>query len=200
MVVLVDNGHGRETSGKRSPDGRLREWQWTRETADILTAMLRDNGIEARRIVTEERDISIAERCRRVNSVCAEHGKDNVLLVSLHLNAAGNGRQWHSASGFTPWIAKGASDGSKRLARLLYGEAVRLGLRGNRWMPKDKYFTANFGILRGTLCPAVLTENLFMDNREEAAWLMTDYGKMTIASLHVEAIQAYVNGNEHHHR
>ena len=193
MIALIDNGHGRETPGKRSPDGRLREWLWTRETADILIAMLREKGIEARRIVPEERDVSIKGRCLRVNRVCAEAGKDNVLLVSLHLNAAGSGLDWREATGFTPWVAKSASDRSKRLARLLYGEAVRIGLRGNRWMPKDRYFTANFGILRGTLCPAVLTENLFMDNRDEAAFLTTAKGKETIAALHAEAIQAYVN-------
>ena len=26
MKVLIDNGHGENTPGKRSPDGRLREW------------------------------------------------------------------------------------------------------------------------------------------------------------------------------
>ena len=31
MRVLVDNGHGENTPGKRSPDGRLREWSYTRE-------------------------------------------------------------------------------------------------------------------------------------------------------------------------
>lgn len=31
MKVLIDNGHGENTPGKRSPDGRLREWAYTRE-------------------------------------------------------------------------------------------------------------------------------------------------------------------------
>ena len=30
MKILIDNGHGRETAGKRSPDGRLLEWAYTR--------------------------------------------------------------------------------------------------------------------------------------------------------------------------
>ena len=33
MKVLIDNGHGAETPGKRSPDGRLREYAYTREIA-----------------------------------------------------------------------------------------------------------------------------------------------------------------------
>ena len=39
MKVLIDNGHGSDTPGKRSPngrlrDGRLREYAYTREIAD----------------------------------------------------------------------------------------------------------------------------------------------------------------------
>ena len=33
MKVILDNGHGRDTAGKRSPDGRLREYAYTREMA-----------------------------------------------------------------------------------------------------------------------------------------------------------------------
>ncbi len=33
MKVLIDNGHGAETPGKRSPDGRLLEYAYTREIA-----------------------------------------------------------------------------------------------------------------------------------------------------------------------
>ena len=30
MKILIDNGHGRETPGKRSPDGKLREYAYNR--------------------------------------------------------------------------------------------------------------------------------------------------------------------------
>ena len=36
MKVLIDNGHGENTPGKRSPDGRLREWAYSREIADMV--------------------------------------------------------------------------------------------------------------------------------------------------------------------
>ena len=38
MKVLIDNGHGENTPGKRSPDGRLREWAYSREIADMVVA------------------------------------------------------------------------------------------------------------------------------------------------------------------
>ena len=31
--ILIDNGHGVETPGKRSPDGILREYAWNRKTS-----------------------------------------------------------------------------------------------------------------------------------------------------------------------
>ena len=33
MKILIDNGHGANTQGKRSPDGRLIEALYTREIA-----------------------------------------------------------------------------------------------------------------------------------------------------------------------
>ena len=33
MKILIDNGHGVDTAGKRSPDGSLREYKYTREIA-----------------------------------------------------------------------------------------------------------------------------------------------------------------------
>ena len=31
LYVILDNGHGVNTPGKRSPDGKLREYAWARE-------------------------------------------------------------------------------------------------------------------------------------------------------------------------
>ena len=40
MKVLIDNGHGENTPGKRSPDGRLREWAYTRDKETGKKAIL----------------------------------------------------------------------------------------------------------------------------------------------------------------
>ena len=42
-------------------------------------------------------------------------------------------------------------------------------------------------------CPAVLTENLFQDNREDVAILQSEEGRQRIVELHVEAIKNYIN-------
>lgn len=192
MIVLIDNGHGVNTSGKCSPDKKLYEWKWTREVAAMLEKKLNALGIDARRIVTEDTDIGLRERCRRVNAVCSKYGVANVLLVSIHINAAGKDGKWHDASGWSGWVSKKASTKSKRFAQLLYAEAEKRNLKGNRWVPAERYWQANYTIITETWCPAVLTENMFQDNREDAAWLMTEKGKQTIVDLHVVAIEKYI--------
>ena len=191
MKILIDNGHGWNTKGKCSPDGSLREYKWAREIAQRIVDGLTSRGYDAERIVTEQDDVSLSERCRRVNAHCAELGADNVLLVSVHINAAGTG-DWRAASGWSGWVYTHASDRSKKLARLLYGEAEKRNLQGNRYVPSSKYWLANFYILKNTSCPAVLTENLFMDNRKDVAYLLSDAGKEAITSLHVDGIISYV--------
>lgn len=194
MVILIDNGHGSNTSGKCSPDKRLREYSWAREIAKRLETSLKTNGYDARRIVPEETDISLSTRCRRVNAVCNEKGSKNCLLISIHINAANSDGKWHDARGWSVWVAPNASSNSKRLAHALYDEAAKHNLKGNRFVPTCKYWTGNFAIVRDTNCPAVLTENLFQDNKDEVEWLLSENGKQTIVQLHVDGIIKYIKG------
>ena len=192
MKILIDNGHGSNTAGKHSPDKRLMEWKYTREIATALLARLKDASIDAERIVTEDTDISLQERVRRVNVVCKKYGAGNVVLVSIHNNAAGGGGgKWKTATGWSGWVYTKASTRSRMLAQLLYAEAEKRGLKGNRSVPKEKYWTANFYILKHTACPAVLTENLFQDNRQEVDFLLSPEGREQIISLHFDALKAY---------
>ena len=191
-VVLIDNGHGTETPGKRSPDGKLREGVWAREVASLIVRSLCSLGIDARMLTPETNDIGLSIRVERVNSLCRKIGADNVIVVSVHVNAAGNGKSWNAARGFLSLIAPNAGDGSKRLARLLYETSERRGLKGNRSVPKEKYVVQSLAICRDTKCAAVLTENLFMDNAEDCAYLLSEEGKNTIAAAHVEAIIKYL--------
>ncbi|MDO4950399.1 MAG: N-acetylmuramoyl-L-alanine amidase [Bacteroidales bacterium] len=192
MKVLIDNGHGCDTAGKCSPDGTLREYAWTREIASRLVAKLRERGLDAERIVTEDTDVPLSTRCRRVNEVCQRLGAQNVLLVSIHVNAADGDGAWCDACGWSGWVYTQAGEQSRRLARILHEEAVQRNLQGNRAVPPGRYWTAEFYILKHTHCPAVLTENLFQDNREDVRYLLSEQGKAAIVQLHVDGILKYL--------
>ena len=57
MKILVDNGHGSNTAGKRSPDGKFREYAYTREIAKKLVEELKKKGYEADLVTPEEYDV-----------------------------------------------------------------------------------------------------------------------------------------------
>ena len=82
MTILIDNGHGSGTPGKRSPDGLFREYSYTREIARRVVSELSDCGYDARLLVPEIEDIPLTERCRRVNAICDEVGTVNVILYA----------------------------------------------------------------------------------------------------------------------
>lgn len=192
MKVLIDNGHGQDTAGKRSPDGRLLEYAYAREIAQRLEAELKARGIDAVRITPEEHDVSLSERCRRAN----KYGSKGVLLVSIHCNAAGADGKWHDAHGWAAYVSKNASVNSKTLARCLIQAAKEQGLSVREYAHQVPYWTQNLAICRDTKCPAVLTENLFQDNMADVDYLLSEEGKQAIVALHVDGIMDYIKKTE----
>lgn len=82
------------------------------------------------------------------------------------------------------------------LATCLY-EAAKAQLSGHNirkdYTDGDPDIEKNFDILRHTRCPAVLTENLFMDNRDDVAFLESADGSQAVVNLHVEGILHYLS-------
>ena len=86
MKILIDNGHGEDTPGKRSPDGKVREYLYAREIAEAIERELKTKGYDAERIVKETIDVTLEKRVRRVNEVCERLGTSNVVFISIHCN------------------------------------------------------------------------------------------------------------------
>ena len=196
MVILIDNGHGENTAGKRSPDGRLLEWKYSREIAAEVVKRLKTMDYNAQQLVTEENDISLSVRCKRVNDICKHFGASNVLVVSIHCNAAGADGKWHDARGWQACVSLNASAKSKQLASYLFDAAQGEGLKMRSPKPGQKWWAQNLAICRDTLCPAVLTENLFQDNLSDVEFLLSDKGREAIVNLHVNGIINYIKSLE----
>lgn len=192
MKVILDNEHGRDTAGKRSPDGRLREYAYTREMARRIAQDLKRQGIDVSLLVPEDTDVPLKERVERANRIYAETGKQ-AILVSIHVNAAGNGSTWFSARGWSVFVDPAASQDSERLATSIAEAAGNIGLTVRRETGGRNYWVSSFYICKHTNCPAVLTENLFQDNREDVDYLLSDAGKQAIVHLHVKGIIDYLN-------
>jgi len=195
MKILIDNGHGSDTPGKRSPDGRFLEWKYNREIAARVISELTALGLDAELLVPEETDIPLAERCRRVNAHCKSLGNSEVILISIHCNAAGNGSKWMNARGWSVYTSKG-NTAADRLADCLCNAAIKyfkeLRIRTD-YSDGDPDFEENFYILRHTLCPAVLVENFFYDNQEDLRFLESEEGKVLITVVIEKGVNEFLS-------
>ena len=185
--IIIDAGHGNNSPGKRSPiwkDGKqLFEWEFNRDIATRIAHKLGAAGVRNRLLVTEKEDIQLSERCRRVNNICRMHGKDNCILISIHANAGGG-------TGFEVFTSPGNTKSDEYATIML--DTLKYSF------PKEKIRTdysdgdadkeARFYMLQKSQCPAILTENLFMDNETDCRKLMDDDFREQIAEAHVRAI------------
>jgi len=202
-VILVDNGHGMETKGKRSPWCATKtkpeivfyEWSWNRKAATAIVERLKAEGYDARLIVTEEYDVTLAERCKRVNKVCSSNGAKKTVLMSIHANAAGNGAKWMTGRGWSAYTTRGKT-GADDLCEFLYKAAEKyfMGMKIRRDKTDgDSDIEADFYILKHTKCPAILSENFFYDNVDDVRYILSDEGLENVVKTHVEGVKEYLN-------
>jgi len=192
MKILIDNGHGEKTPGKRSPDETLLEYKWNREVANMICDLLQAEGYDAQLLVPETWDVSLEDRCRRANAFV----KNTTILVSIHVNACASDGHWGTAQGWAIYTTKGVT-AADRLAECIWNAANDTfkspqKVRSYSAAPYGRDFEADFYILLRSFCPAVLIENFFMDNRADCEYLKTDIGKVTCAEVAVNGIKNYL--------
>ena len=196
--------------GKCSPDGKFLEARFSRELMESLVPTMQSygfntlvdypnlapDGINIKAYPNDWEAQQRAElnfRVKKVNEICKIYGKDNVIYVSLHVNASGNG-QWMQARGWEVYTSPGKTK-SDILATCMWNAAkIYLGdlttIRSD-WSDGDPDKEAKFFVLTRTKCPAVLVENLFMDNQEDLKLLTGDIGWMLVERTIIEGILNY---------
>lgn len=187
MYIIIDNGHGMDTPGKRSPiyDGKqVFEWRFTRDIANKIFYKLMSQGINCKLLVPELNDISLGERCRRANEEYIKH--PDSILISIHANAGG-GTGWEC---FTS-VGNTKSD----LYATIISNEFKMMFPEKKmrfdYSDKDPDKEENFYILKNTSCPAILLENFFMDNQDDFNLIISDWGKEKIANTIVNSIKKF---------
>lgn len=208
-IIVLGTAHRLREPGKESPDKRLKECVYSREIAADVAAKLKAYGY---RVIIDfesldlpknmqspssslERNRELGMRVNIVNELCRQNGAKNILYVSIHVNASSSDGQWHNANGWQVNVSDKASDKSKDLANCLFDAAKTHGLKMRQPSPSQKYWPQSLYVLNNTQCPAVLTENFFQDNKENVDFLLSEYGRHSIARLHVEGIINYIERN-----
>ncbi len=193
FLWCLDNGHGKEQAGKRSPyfelDGsevQLLEYKFNRDIVERIMKVLEEKGVSFFDVVpdVETQGSFLKGRVERANKKTSNLPK---LYVSIHANAGPTSDgDWTSASGLETWYHQNSKKG-KKMAAIFQNQLVsRLPNFRNRHLKS----TAIKGlyVLKETNMPAVLTENGFYNNRKEVIELMKDEVRQKIADAHIAAI------------
>ncbi len=199
-VLFVDMGHGAFTPGKRSPwlnpeKGILYEYLFNREVGETLMKEL--DSIPslscAMTVNTTQTGDVLKRRVDFANQIVKEYPNRRYLFLSIHANAHSSPlSDWTPANGVETFVSKNASSNSIRAAMIFQKNLVKhTGLR-DRTQPIG-YKTADFYVLRQTLCPAVLVECGFYTNIQEVEFLHSKEGKERIINSLKESVLDYFN-------
>ena len=206
VIICLDNGHGKETPGKRSPWSANKvppelpfyEYEYCRDIVSRVADSLHKRGYPVYIVTPEEDDIPLKERGRRINEIVDEAWQNGMraISISIHNNAAGKGDAWKKAYGWSVWTTRGQNN-SDTLAQCLYDAAERilmpLGQKTRKNMSDgDADYEDNFAMCRMPKCPAVLTENMFQDCEDEVRFLLSEEGRQAITDIHVEGIVSFI--------
>jgi N-acetylmuramoyl-L-alanine amidase len=169
--IVLDAGHGGNDPGAVA--NGLKEKDLTLTIVKHIGRMLGEyENAEVFYTRTDDRYLSLEERAAIANKLKAD------LLISVHINAGGG-------TGFESYIYNG-NVSAKTIAcqNVIHGEIIRaIGNVKDRGKKR-----ANYAVLRETKMPALLTENLFIDNAKDAAKLKSEQFLLQIAYGHVQGI------------
>ena len=171
--VILDAGHASVTAGKRSPDGKLLEWEFNNDMQYRLKKRLEQLGFIVYLVNPEPNkgsEVSLGTRCTRANNFWASKGKPNCLYISLHANAAGTGG-WSSARGVETYTASNASAKSKNAAKCINTSIFEEVYKVDKGFKNRGCKTNSFYVIKHTNMPSILIEYEFYTNQAGVALL-----------------------------
>lgn len=176
-VLVLDAGHGLNTSGKQTMNGSkgvIKEWTLNNNVCNKIQAILKDYDVTIHRTddTTGKTDISLSERVKRCNNYNPH------LFVSIHHNAGGGvGTEVY-------WHTKGTAEDKKVAGIVAPKLASKCGMR-NRGVKQ-----ASFAVL-GCKPTAILVEGGFMDSSDYDI-ITSDKGQQAYAEAVAESIIEYL--------
>ena len=171
IKIMLDPGHGGKDPG--AVGNGLQEKFLTLDIAKRIKHILETEytGVQVR--LTRETDtyLDLSERAKLANNWGAD------FFLSIHINAGG-GTGWES------FRYSSASSRTVAYQNVIHPEVIRAAGVTDRGKK-----VANFAVLRETKMPALLTENLFIDNAQDAAKLKDQAFLEKLARGHVVGLE-----------
>ena len=193
-VVYLDDGHGAETPGKRTPrfpDGHImHENAFNAAVVRQLAAILTAHGLTVILTSPETSDTPLVTRIRRANlhhAALMKQESFRSVLVSVHANAAGSGSTFNGGQGVEVFYYEGRF---RKESAILAADVHREIIKGTPQTDRGVK-TANFYMIRQPAMPSILIEGAFMTNRHEAELLESDAFRQECARVIAAGVCRY---------
>lgn len=170
LKLYLDLGHGGIDSGAKG--NGLLEKDLTLKIGLKIRELLKDYNVNLRLSRTTDKYLTLKQRTDDSNKWGADY------LISVHVNAGGG-------TGYEDFIFNGKlNSNTVKFRNDVHGEIIKsLGNVRNRGKKK-----ANFHMLREANASCMLTENMFIDNKNDASLLKQQTFINKIAQGHVKGI------------
>lgn len=176
--IMLDPGHGGHDPG--AAENGLREKDLVLKIAKKTKTILEKvYGASVKLTRSTDVYIDLSQRAKLANNWGADY------FASIHINAGGG-------TGFETYRHETlASSSATAKQQLKVHEAIYSLVKG-RGVKDRKCKAADYSVLRETKMPAILTESLFIDRKEDAALLKQESFLDLLAEGHAEGIAAAV--------
>ena len=184
-LIALDDGHGTETAGKRTPafpDGSvMKENEFNAVVVGYLKEALERCGFAVLMVAPEETDTPLKTRVVRANDANAD------AYISIHANAYGS--DWNGANGIESIVYEKVMGHSRtyELAECIHKNLIEKTGRRNRGIKRS----SDLYVLKHTKMHAVLLECGFMTNREETELLRSDGYRIKCAEAICRGVCAF---------
>jgi len=171
VKIFIDPGHGGRDPGAVA--NGLREKDLTLAIAKECNRVLNEEyeGVQTKMSRTGDTYPSLSARTKAANDWGADY------FVSIHINAGGG-------TGFESYIFNGTVSSKTKEYQKKVHQVIAAG---DGWADRGMK-RANFAVLRETRMSALLTENGFIDRKEDAAKLKDPAFLKKLGRLHAEGI------------
>ena len=185
-LIALDDGHGMNTAGKRTPllpelGREVMENEFNKEVIKYLDVDLRRCGFKTLLTAPTDEDVFLKSRVDKANYANVD------ALISIHFNAMDGTFKLPNPDGFSIHIYPGSKEGRKLAEHIL--KYLPLGTtQKNRGIVEQ-----NLYITRMTKMTAVLIENGFMDNPIEARLLLNTLYQKEVSDEVCRGLCSYFN-------
>lgn len=179
---------------RQSPNKNLDELTYLNRLTDDIILRLRESVKDTPFITITKLAGPMDQILTRLQTLTRITPPTSNCLIAVGLNSTRMDGHQHSNKGWRV-ISNPESSQSSTLATALVTAAMQtLGHRAtsNQDTATSLAHLNQTPILTATTIPAVLTLNLYQDNRQDAAYLLSSEGRQAIIDLHVKGISAYL--------